>query len=204
MSRRNVWPQARQDGFTLVELIVVMVLTGIITVAAYTFFNTSFSQYLSLQKEGTTFTDLALQSQRLANVLRGATDITAATDSEVTCYAYFAPSDKYVSTIRYYKTADNNKLLADVTRMTSNPPLGTPIAGSTKTFTIIPAFYQAAGVKTFVYLDAAGSALTMPITDLKTIKGMQVNLAVPGGTSSDTTNQAVSLQVSLRNRKVNL
>lgn len=193
-----------QAGFTLVEVTVVIILIGIVAVPAFTFFNTSFNQYLSLQSEGSSFTDLSVQSQRIGNVMRGMTDINSASAAEIDCYAYFAPSDTYVSRIRYYKTADNKKLLADVTRMTANPPQGVPIPDSTQTFTIIDSFYQAAGVNTFTYLNSSGGALAFPITDLRTIKGVQVTLAAPGGNLSDTSSQTVSLQVSLRNRKTNL
>lgn len=195
---------SRQSGFTLVEITVIIVVIGIITVPVYTFFNTSLNQYISIQKEGSSFTDLAIGSQRVANVMRGITGINSVTEDEIDCYAYFAPSDTYVSRVRYYKSTGNKQLLADVTRMTSNPPIGTEIAGSKKTFKIIPDFYQATGVKTFVYLDANGGALTLPISDLKTIKGVSVTLAVPGGNLGAGSNQTVSVQVNLRNRKVNL
>lgn len=206
MSRLNTcrFERVSAAGFTLVELTVVIVLIGIIIVPAYTFFNTSFNQYLSLQSEGSSFTDLAVQSQRIGNVMRSMTDVISASADDIDCYAYFAPSDTYVSRIHYYKTAGNKKLLADVTRMTANPPQGIPIPASTQTFTIIDNFHQAAGVNTFTYLNSAGGALAFPISDLRTIKGVQVTLAAPGGNLSRNSNQTVTLQVSLRNRKTNL
>lgn len=88
--------------------------------------------------------------------------------------------------------------------MTANPPTGTLIASSMKTFVIIPNFYQVTGLNTFVYLDGSGNPLPLPIGDFRTIQGMQVNLAVPGSNLSKNSNQTVSLQVSLRNRKINL
>jgi prepilin-type N-terminal cleavage/methylation domain-containing protein len=192
-------------GFTLVELIVVIVMIGIIVIPAYTFFNTSLSQYIALQAQGSAFTDLATQSQRLASVLRGATDIISATSEDIDCYAYFAPSDNYVSRIHYYKSADKTKLLADVTRMTSNPPQGTPIAASMTTHTIVNNYKEVAGVNLFAYLDASGNALPMPLTNLKSVKGIQVTLTAVGSTIKKVNSyQTVSLQVSMRNRKANL
>ena len=190
-----------QEGFTIVELTMVIVMIGLLVGTFYVFFNNSLSQYLTLQKDGSDFTDLAYQSQRIGNVLRGTTDIVSETADDITCYAYFSPNDTYVSLIHYYKTAGNAQMLADVTPMSANPPIGTPITAQKKTFKIINNFYQSPSLSTFVYLDETGATLALPIADEHTIKGIQVNLAVKGAHNSD---QAVSLQVSLRNRKTNL
>jgi hypothetical protein len=85
--------------------------------------------------------------------------------------------------------------------MTANPPIGTPQTNKLKTYTIIDNFYQPSGSSLFTYLDSSGNALTLPISDLQTIKGVQVNLAAKGSNGS---NQALNVQVSLRNRKTNL
>jgi len=191
----------RQRGFTLVELMIIIVLTGIMVTTFFAFSNDSISQYLALQKDGTDFTDLSYQSQRIGNVLRGLTDITSESADEITCYAYFSPNDAYVSLIHYYKNAGNTQLLADVTPMTANPPIGTLITSQKRTYTIINNFYQASGVSTFVYLDDSGSPMTLPVADEHAIKGIQVNLAARGANNSD---QTLSVQVSLRNRKTNL
>lgn len=190
------------SGFTLVELIIVMVVIGILTSFMFSIFNNTFNQYFALQREGTNFTDLASQSHRISNVLRGATDVTIANNSELEVYAYFAPSDIYVSKIRYYKNATGKKILADITNMTANPPIGVPIPSSLKTYTILDNYTTVSGIDLFDYLSSAGDELPMPITDLTTIKGIKVNLAVP--TSNSNVNQSVSVQVNLRNRKTNL
>lgn len=200
MSIRRLLTLGRK-GFTLVELMIVIVLIGIVGTTFFVFFNDSLSQYLALQKDGTAFTGLASQSQRLANVLRGLTDITSESANEITCYAYFAPNDTYTSQIHYYLSSDGKKLLADVTPMTANPPIGTLITSQTKTFTIISDFYQPDGTTLFGYLNDTGAALTLPIPDEHSIKGIQVNLAAQGANNSD---QQITLQVSLRNRKTNL
>jgi hypothetical protein len=179
-----------------------MSLSLLIGTSFYIFFKTNLFTYLNLQKDATNFTDLAGQSQRVGNVLRGLTDITDAQDNEITLYGYFFPTDTYVSLIRYYKNTGGTQLLADVTPMTSNPPLGTPIAASKKTYVIISNFKNTSSTKLFEYLDSAGATLAVPISDLHTVKGLRVNLAV--STAAGTTNQAVSVQVSLRNRKTNL
>ncbi len=191
-------------GFTLIELMVVMVLVGVISTAAYTFFNTSLTQFFGLQKEGMVFGDLASQSQRIAKVLRGSTDVLIANNSEIQVYAYFSPNDAYTSRVRYYKSAGGDIMYAEVTPMTSNPPIGTPITAQTKTYTVIPEFYSGAGVNTFEYLDSAGVTMPLPISDLHTIKGIRVTLAVPVDSLTNGGNDTMSLEVALRNRKTNL
>jgi prepilin-type N-terminal cleavage/methylation domain-containing protein len=204
LSRLSHARQLKERGFTLVELLVVIVMIGIVSTGVYTFINTSVSQYLALQSDGMLFGDLASQSQRIAQVLRGLTDITQATATDITAYAYFAPNDANVSQVHYYKNIAGTVLYADVTPMTANPPSGSLITTSKQTYTIISNFYSAPGVSTFVYLDSSGNPLAMPVSDLHTIKNIQINLAVPSKSPSANGNEAVSIQVNLRNRKTNL
>ncbi len=198
MSRHNT---AHQRGFSLVELVIVMTLVLILSTMFYTFFKTNLFTYLNLQKDASSFTDVAGQSARIANVIRGATDITSAAANDLVAYAYFFPTDTYVSEVHYYLNADSTVLYADVTPMTSNPPIGTLITANKKTYTIISDFQQTQGQTLFNYLNSSGSVMTLPIADLHTIKGVRVNL---GADTSGTVNQAITLDVSLRNRKTNL
>jgi type II secretory pathway pseudopilin PulG len=200
--RHNSPTSLKQQGYTLVELLVVFILIIIISGTFYTFFKTNLFTYLNLQKDASGFTDLASQSQRIGNVLRGATDISSVADDDLTIYGYFYPTDAYVSLIHYYRNAQDTILYADVTPMTANPPIGTPITVKKKTYTVIPSFKPVAGVKLFQYLDASGNVLGLPISDLHTIKGIRINLAVP--TAIGGGNQSMTLDVSLRNRKTNL
>ena len=181
-----------------------MILIAIISTATYTFINTSTSQYLALQQDGIVFGDLAFQSQRIAQVVRGLTDISQASADEITMYAYFYPKDTYASLIRYYTDSTKTTLYADVTTMTANPPIGTPIASTKKTYTIISPFYAPTGISTFTYLDSFGATLPMPITDLHTIKEIKITLAVPVKAPVVKGTDSISLLVSLRNRKTNL
>lgn len=190
-----------QQGFTLVELLITIVLTLILSTTFYTFFKTSLFSYLNLQKDASGLTDLAYQSQRVASVVRGATDITSESANDLVFYGYFYPTDAYVSIVHYYLNSPGTVLYADVTPMTSNPPIGTPITANKKTYKIIEPFKQTTGLPLFNYLDSSGAVLGLPINDEHTIKGIQVNLAVA---TSSGGNEAINLNVSLRNRKYNL
>lgn len=191
-----------QEGFTLTELIIALAIISVISIGVFAFFGTSLKSYFKLQEDSLAISDVAANSQRIANVVRGATDITIANNSNISMYSYFSPYDQYVSLIKYYPDATGTKLLADVTRMTSNPPLGTLITDSVKTVTIIDSFYVPPTTNTFEYLDSAGSTLSTPISDLRTIKGVRINLASKSGANG--TVSKMSVEVALRNRKTNL
>lgn len=178
-----------------------MTISLVIAATLYTFFKSNLFSYLNLQADATNFTTLAAQSERVATVVRGLTDITSASSNDLQIYAYFAPTDAYVSQVHYYLNASQTELMADVTPMTANPPIGTPITAQKKTYIIIDNFKQSPSTNLFVYLDGTGSPLTMPISDLTTVKSIQINLAVA---ATPNNNQAMTAQVNLRNRKTNL
>jgi hypothetical protein len=173
----------------------------IIGTAFYTFFKSSIFLYLNLQADASNFTTLASQSQRVATVVRGLTGITSASANDLQIYAYFYPTDTYVSQIHYYLNTGQTALMADVTQMTSNPPIGTPIVSTKRTYTIIDNFKQSANTGLFVYLDSSNNPIASPVANTTTIKAIAINLAVA---ATPNNNQAMTLQVSLRNRKTNL
>ena len=189
-------------GFTLPELLIVISLVAIIFVTFGSFFTNYLILYTKYQQDASNFTELANQSTRISDVLRGLTDITAESANSLTVYAYFSPVDTFVSQVTYYLSANGKAVLADVTPMTANPPNGTLITGSKKTYTIISNYFQPTGGSLFNYYDASGTVLTLPIADEHSILEIQVNLAEPG--SHTQKGQSLSVSVSLRNRKTNL
>jgi type II secretory pathway pseudopilin PulG len=196
--------KSNQSGFTIVELTVIMAISLIVSLTAYTIFSTLLNQYFGLQKDSSEFTNLASQSQRIATVLRGLTDIVSASNNDVTVYAYFAPNDSYVSQVHYYLNAGSTTLYADVTPMTANPPIGSLIPAQKETHTIIDDYHVLPGLNLFSYLDGAGNTLSLPLVDENAVKSIQINLAVPADHPTPNGNQQMSLQVFLRNRKTNL
>lgn len=188
----------------MVEVLVTMTIAAIVSLTAYTIFSTLFNQYFGLQADGSEFTNLATQSQRIANVLRGTTDIVSASDNDLTAYAYFSPNDTYVSQIHYYLNASSTALLADVTPMSANPPTGTPIPAQMRSYTIIPSYHQLTGLNLFEYINSTNNTLATPVSDENAIKSIKINLSVPADHPTPNGNQQISLQVDLRNRKTNL
>ncbi len=203
MSTRSATLRQDQAGFTITELLISILIMAVIGTTFLVFFKSSFFNYLNLQTDATALTQLNTQSARVATVLRGTTGITSVAANDFQGYSYFYPSDTYVSVIHYYLSTSNGvtKLIADVTPMSANPPVGSPLTAQMRTYTIIDNFYQPSGTNLFTYLDSSDNTLTLPISDLQTIKGVRVSLAAKG---SNNSNQAVSVEVSLRNRKTNL
>lgn len=179
---------------------MVISVVAVMFVSFATFFTDYIILYTKYQQDATNFTELASQSQRVSDVLRGATDIVSANANDLTVYAYFSPADTYVSLTRYYVVG--SQVLVDVTPMTANPPTGTPITASKKTYTIITNLFQPTGTNLFNYYDASGTQLVAPVSDEHSILEIQVNLAEPG--SQTKNGQNLSVTVSLRNRKTNL
>lgn len=202
MSRRDHLIAGGESGFSLVELLVVISLIGIIIVTFSSFFTNYLILYSKYQQDSLNFSEMAQQSQRVAQVLRGLTDIVSESDNDLTAYAYFSPEDNYVSLIHYYLSSDGKQLMADVTPMTSNPPIGTPITSQEKTYTIISNYYQASGSKLFTYYDSNDAVLTPPVGDEHSIIEIGVHLAEPA--SHGTKVQTLDLTISLRNRRTNV
>ncbi|PID31169.1 hypothetical protein CSA80_04030 [Candidatus Saccharibacteria bacterium] len=199
---------AKESGFTLVEVIAVIVLIGILSVVFLVAFRSTLFNYLGLQKQTVSFGQMSTQADRIANVLRGATSIESAADNELTAYAYFYPSDEFVSQVRYYIVENDGvkRLYVDLTPMTANPPLGTPDTAHKKTLLLIDNFYQpsggaAPGGSLFAYRNANGTLLSTPVADLTVIKNVRVSLFTrvdDGGV------QTIQIQIVLRNKKDNL
>ncbi len=192
----------QEDGFTLVELLVVLVLVVILFVSFGTFFTNYLNLYFGYQKDANNFAELANQSTRISDVLRGIVDITSESNDDITAYAYFAPTDTYTSVVHYYLNSTKTAIMVDVTPMTANPPNGTAITASKKTYTIVSNYFAQPGVNLFTYYDSAGTILTPPVANEHIITEITVNLSEPASHTSK--GQQLAITVSLRNRKTNL
>jgi prepilin-type N-terminal cleavage/methylation domain-containing protein len=191
-----------ENGFTLPELLIVISLVSIAFISFGTFFLGYLTTYTHYQTDASNYTELDSQSERISQVIRAATDIVSASSNDLVMYAYFSPDDTYVSQVHYYLSANGKQVLADITPMTANPPIGTLITAKKLTYTIISNYYQATGGSLFSYYDASGDLLSLPITDEHSIIQIQVNLAEPG--SYTKTGQNLSVMVGLRNRKTSI
>lgn len=188
-----------QNGFSLAELVITLAVGTIIVITLYGFFSTSINNYFALQQDAVRFNALTSETQRIGRVIRGATDVLSASQNDLVVYAYFSPRDSVVSKIHYY--VSDGKLLADVTPMSSSPPVGVPLTAQTSTHTIIEKLHTTADI--FAYLDSAGNVLPS-LTNLRDIKGIRISLGIPPSRGAVSKQTTLSLAVSLRNRKTNL
>ncbi|MBP9852501.1 MAG: hypothetical protein QG629_302 [Patescibacteria group bacterium] len=206
MLLRSVHPsqnETKQAGFTLLEMLITTILVALAATTFMVLFRSTLFSFLRLQTNGTTAVTLNSQANRIGMVLRGATDITSASANDLVVYSYFYPSDSYVSLLHYYLRTSNGttQLVADLTPMSANPPTGTPLTASKRTFVIIENYHQVSGTDLFTYMSANGTPLALPVSDLQAIKGIKVTLSSNAYSGSY---QQQNVQVTLRNRKTNL
>lgn len=198
MLRRN------ERGFTLNELIVVVLMSSILLVTLFSFTSTTINNFMRLQAEGLANSKLADGSFRVARVLRGANFIEAADTDTITAYAYFSPQDAYTSKIRYYLNGAQTQLLAEVTPMTADYPIGTLITAQQKTVVVVEGFFKRAGFPTFEYYNSTFVQLASPVADLQGIKNIKINLYAKLYASNSQEFTSSAITVNLRNRKTNL
>ncbi len=173
---------------------------GVLFTTFAEFFNNNLILFLNQQQNSMNLTELQNESQRIGDVLRGTYDIISAQPNSLSVYAYFSPVDNYVSIVTYYLNSAGNQLLASVTPMTSNPPIGTPITADTKIYTIISNYNPLISGSLFTYYDANNNILIPPISDERSIINIGINLAEPIYHSQSQA-QTLNLYITLRNRK---
>ena len=195
---------SKQSGITITELLVVLIASSILLTTLYVFTSNSINDFMRLQAEGLAHNKLSENSTRITKVMRGINQIEVAEADTITAYSYFAPHDLYTSKIRYYLNANQDKLLAEVTPMTANYPIGTLLTNQTRTVTIIDGFKKVPNKDTFMYYDGELTQLTSPVTEKQTIKNITVQLFVKKYKSTNPDYVSTISSVNLRNRKSNL
>lgn len=191
------------SGFTIVEMMIVIVVGSLLIGSFTTLYNNNIIFLFNEENNNLSLNQLELESQRIGNVLRGATQIVSASANNLSFYAYFYPSDQYVSLVNYYVNSSNNQVLANVTPMTSNPPIGTPITNETQSYTIIDNYFNPSGTSLFQYYDSGNNLLSEPISSVQSIVGVQINLSAPLAGFSGK-NQSLNYFVDLRNMNITI
>lgn len=194
----------KQSGLTITELLFVMIASSILLITLYTFTSTSINDFMKLQADGLAHNKLSENSSRITRVIRGVNQIEVAEADSITAYSYFAPDDRYTSKIRYYLNNDQNKLLADVTPMTADYPIGSLLTNQTRTVTIIDGFRKVSGKDTFTYYDNDFTQIASPVVEKQIIKNITLQLFVKKYNTENSDYVSTISSVNLRNRKSNL
>ena len=197
MSHHRVW---YADGFSLIELLFVMMLTSMIAIPLSTFAYKGLSSYEFLQAQSNTSTELSTLSERMAKVIRGATGIINAQANTLTIYGYFSPQDSVVKQIRYFISGTN--LDIGVT-----PPSGTapnytyPVANEVVTTTRVDLAMGATSM--FTYYDDSGNQLPNGFANSQ-IKEIGLYVAANPRLKQLSVPISLTTKVTLRNFKTNL
>lgn len=193
-----------ESGFTIIELLVVIISSSVLIATLFVFTSNTINGFMQLQAEGLAQSKLADASFRVTRVLRGANYIESASDDGISAYAYFSPQDAYTSKITYFLSADQSQLLAEVTPMTADYPIGSLLPDQKKTVVVVDGFNKLSGSPTFQYYTSTFSELNSPVTDLQSIKNITVNLYAKIYESNNNEYASSKVTVNLRNRKTNL
>ncbi len=190
-------------GFTLFELIVVMMVSSFLLISLFGFTSRSINSFMKMQAEGLARSKLADGVFRVSQVLRSSNFVEEANADSFTAYAYFAPQDLYTSKIRYYLSPSQDQLLADVTPMTADYPVGTLLTGQQRTVVVIDKFYKRTSYPTFQYFTSTNTELSAPVSNMDSIDNITVNLYTKVYQATDEYKSS-TLTVNMRNRKSNL
>ena len=190
----------RNEGYTLLELIFVIGITGMMTLALVSSVVTTSRGYQYLDHQSRAAVDLSNTLNRVSKVIRGTTDVIDAQANTLTIYGYFSPNDAVVKKIRYFKSG--NKLMVGVIPPTGAGPNYTDNQ-SDEEVSVLQDNLSMGSSSIFTYYDASGTQLTGTFATTQ-IKQIGLNMAInpkPTILEKPISNQTI---VTLRNKKVNL
>lgn len=178
---------------------IVIVVVAILFATFGVFFDSNLISFLDQQQNSIELTGLQEKSALMGDVIRGTTGIVEANNNNLELYSYFNLTDQYVSLVDYYLNSSKTELLASVTPMSANPPIGQPITSETKTYVVISKYDYLPGSSLFTYYGLGQNQLFPPINNNNLIISVGINLVSPIAGSNNKT-QSLDLVVSLRNR----
>ncbi len=196
MSRHN----HKESGFTMVELLVVAVVSALISGMIFVFFWSSIRSFFTIEETSIAVNDKLRVVYRVSQVLRSGTTITEASSTAITIYAYFSPQDSTLSQVRY--VYDSGAKTLSVTRIPAQgtaPNYTYPPASGTTT-TLLKNFTASGNV--FSFKDANGNTGPFNTNTYKDIKEVTIDLNSPSA-REQSANQ-LKTNIVLRNRKTNL
>ncbi|MBW4060990.1 prepilin-type N-terminal cleavage/methylation domain-containing protein [Candidatus Saccharibacteria bacterium] len=189
-----------ESGYSLLELLIVIVITGLIALPLSTFLIKGLSSYNFIQAQSDTALELQTLSDRVTKVVRGATSLDTASPDTLIVYAYFSPQDTVIDKVRYFVNGTNLNIGV------------TPPTGTAPSYTYLPAnekFYTtridlAMGTASlFTYYDDADNLLTGSFLPSQ-VKEVGLYVAANPNAKQVPVPISISTKVTLRNLKTNL
>jgi hypothetical protein len=188
-------------GFTIAELMMVVIITSVAIVVFNSFFSDSLQSYLNLQNNTVNTNTVSGALQRSSRVIRGMSTIVDAQPNILTGFAYFTPRDNTLSKVRYYYESNTSSFKVGVTPATGSAPNYTYDADDEIISTIADNITGTGSI--FTYLDGTNTPQNFTSDAYKDIRAIKISLT--GETEGDMqTSVNLSTTVSLRNRKTNL
>ena len=189
-----------QRGFTLLEFLVVLSITGMIAGPLALFFINGVKSYNLIDMQTNTSTEVVTLSGKITSVIRNATSVSAAADNSLTIIAYAKPPDTVVSQYRYFLSG--NSLNVGVTPASGAAPNYTYPAAN-EVIKTLRSDLAMAGTPLFTYYDETDTQLTGTI-DATSVTQVGLYLAVNPNTIQFKKPIIITNQVSIRNLKTNL
>jgi prepilin-type N-terminal cleavage/methylation domain-containing protein len=190
----------RQGGYSLIELLVVIVITTAIAVPLGTFAIRGLRSYTFIQAQSDTSTELNILANRIAKVVRGVTSVDTAQSNTLTVYGYFSPQDTVIKKIRYFISGTNLNI-GVTTPIGTEPNLVYNPANEVITTTRVDLVMGSNAL--FTYYDDVGNQLGGGFTTGQ-IKAIGIYVAANPNIKQNPTTISLSTRVTLRNLKTNL
>ncbi|MFI5240161.1 MAG: type II secretion system protein J [Candidatus Saccharimonadia bacterium] len=191
---------SQQHGYTLLELIIVVVITSMLTLVLGTFLVNSLNTFQYATAQTNSANDVLGILDRVGKVVRGATKVVSTGTSSLTIYGYFSPRDSVPDQITYAVSGTTFQS-TDIPASGTGPNYTYNAAnGTTKTLT---SNLAVGSTPIFTYYDDLGNQLTGSFTTGQ-VKQIGIYIAVnpqPARVPIAIGNQ---IRVSLRNMKTNL
>ena len=189
------------NGFTIAELMMVVIITSVAVVVFNSFFNDSLQSYLNLQNNTVNTNTVSGALQRSSRVIRGMSTIVDAQTNTLTGFAYFTPRDNTLSKVRYYYESNTDSFKVGVIPATGSAPNYTYDSDDEIISTIADNINGTSSI--FTYLDGTNTPQNFTADTFKDIRSIKISLT--GSTEgAQQTSVNLSTTVSLRNRKTNL
>lgn len=187
-------------GYSLIELLIVITITGMIAIPLTLFAIKGATSYTFLEAQSNTSVELNILMNRITKVVRGATSVDTASPNTLTVYGYFSPQDTTIKKIRYFVAGTN--LNIGVT-----PPTGTApnysYNSNDEVITTTRVDLVMGGKPLFTYYDDSGNVLNTGFATSQ-VKNIGIFLSANPNIKQVKTPISMSTRVSLRNLKTNL